>query len=131
MYISKSSYGLCKYFRFFLNFLTSWKSWVKGQWHKKSLFQIFWGNFMICALRPKKRGNIFNFLKYWYLTKSTKDTQNWICLLFLVNKSWAEAVNRQSWTFETDYTQKLHLYPVSWHKQPPDDQTVKFWHQVS
>ncbi len=33
--------------------------------------------------------------------------------------------------FETNYTQKLHFYAVSGHKQPPDDQTIQFWHQVS
>ena len=96
LYISKSSYDLCKYFRFFLNFSTSCKRLVKEQWPKKSLFQIVWLNFMICALMQKKRRNIFEFLKSWQLTKSTKDTQSRICLQFLVNKSWVEAVNIQS-----------------------------------
>ena len=33
--------------------------------------------------------------------------------------------------FETNYTQKLHFYAVSGHKQPPDDQTLQFLHKVS
>ena len=48
-----------------------------------------------------------------------------------MNKSGAQAVNSQSLTFETNYTQKLHFYAVSGHKPPPDDQTIQFWHQVS
>ena len=31
----------------------------------------------------------------------------------------------------TNYTQKLHFYVVSRHKQPPDDQTIQCQHQVS
>ena len=41
LYISKSSYDLCTYFSFFFNFWTSWKSWIKEQWSKKSPFWIF------------------------------------------------------------------------------------------
>ena len=65
------------------------------------------------------------------MNESTKDTQIWICFLLLVNKSGAKAVNSQSWTFETNYTQKWHFYAVPGHKQQPDNQTIKFWHQVS
>ena len=59
-----------------------------------------------------------------------KDTQI-CCFPLLGNKSGAGPVNSQSWTFETNYTQKLHFYAISRHKQPPDNQTIKFWHQVS
>ena len=57
------------------------------------------------------------------MNESTKDTQILIPFSLLVNKSGAKAVHSQSWTFETSYTQKLHFYAVSGHKQPPDDQT--------
>ena len=116
---------------FFLNFSTSWKSWVKEQWPTKSLFHIVWLHDLCLEAKKRRGGIIFEFLKSWWLTKSTKDTCSWIFLRFLVNKSWAEAVHGQNWTFETDNTQKLHFYAVSWHKHLPDDQTVKFWHQVS
>ena len=43
------------------------------------------------------------------MTESTKDTQIWICFGLFVNRSGAYAINSQSWTFETDYTKKLHL----------------------
>ena len=108
---------------FCLNFSTSWKSCVKEQWPKKSLFWNFWLNVMIFDLRLKRGWNILWFLKSWEMTDSTKDTQILICFLLLVNKSGAYEVNSQSWTFETNYTQKLHFYDASGHKQPPDNQT--------
>ena len=40
---------------FHLNFLTSWKSCVKEQWPKKSLFWNFWLNIMTFDSRPKKK----------------------------------------------------------------------------
>ena len=55
-----------------------------------------------------------------------KDTQSWICFQFLANHSRVYAVSSQSWTFETDYTQKLNFHAVSWHKEPPDNQTIQF-----
>ena len=41
------------------------------------------------------------------------------------------AVSIQSWTSETNYSQKLHFKAGSWHKQPPDDQTIQLWVKVS
>ena len=29
------------------------------------------------------------------------------------------------------HQKKLHFYAICWHKQPPNDQTTQFWHQVS
>ena len=60
------------------------------------------------------------------ITNKQSDTQSWICFQFLVNHSGACAVSSQSSTCETDYTQKLHFYAVSWHKQPPDNQPIQF-----
>ena len=114
---------------FLLNFSTS--CCVKEQWPKKSLFWIFLLNVMIGDSKPKRGWNIFRSLKSWYMNESTKDTEIWICFPLLVNKSGAYAVNSQSWTFETDYTQILHFYAVSEHKQSPDNQTIQFLHQVS
>ena len=51
--------------------------------------------------------------------------------LFVAYKIIDYAVSSQSWTFKTDFTQKLPLYAVSWYKQPPEDQITQFWHQVS
>ena len=116
---------------FLLNFSTSWKSCVKEQWPKKSSFWNFWLNVMICDSRPKRGWNVLRSLKSLWMNGSTKDTQIWISYLLLVNKSGAKAVNSQSWTFETNYTQKWHFYAVPGHKQQPDNQTIKFWHQVS
>ena len=50
---------------FLLNFSRSWKSCVKEQWHKKSLFWNFLLNVMICDLRPKRGWNILRSLKSW------------------------------------------------------------------
>ena len=50
---------------FLLNFSTSWKSCVKEQWPKKSLFWNFWLNIMICDSRPKRGWNILRSLKSW------------------------------------------------------------------
>ena len=50
---------------FLINFSTSWKSCVKGQWPKKSLFWHFWLNFMICNSKPKREWNIFRSRKSW------------------------------------------------------------------
>ena len=70
-------------FGLILNFSTLWKSCVKEQWPKKSLFQLFWPNVMIGHLRPKKGGL---YLSPWNLTQ------------------WPN---------------------------PPDNQTIQLWHQVS
>ena len=64
---------------FLLNFSTSWKSCVKEQWPKKSLFWNFWLNVMICDSRPKRGWNIFRSLKSWSMNESTKVTLIWIC----------------------------------------------------
>ena len=56
---------------------------------------------------------------------------NFDCLLLKLLICSPKTENSQSWTFETDYTQKLHFYAVSGHKQPSDDQTIQFGHQVS
>ena len=61
---------------------------------------------------------------------SIKETQSNIYFQFLVNLSRAYSEGSQSWTFETDYTQKLHCYAVSWHKKPPDKQII-FWLKIS
>ena len=116
---------------FLFNFSISWKSCIKDQRPKKSLFWNFWLNVMNCDSRPKRGWNILRSLKSWYMNELTKDRQIWICFPLLVNKSGAKAVNSQSWTFETNYTQTLHFYAVSGHKQPPEDQTIKCWHQGS
>ena len=49
---------------------------------------------------------------------------------FFVEKIRAQAGNSKSWTFETDYTPKLHFYVVWQHKRPPHNQTTQFWDQV-
>ena len=74
-------------FGFLLNFSASWKSCVKEQWPKKSLFQLFWLNVMICHSRPKRGWNIFESLKSCQMTESAKDKRSWICFQFLMNKS--------------------------------------------
>ena len=56
---------LTNIFCFLLNFSTSWKSCVKGQWPKKSLFWNFWLNVMICDSRPKRGCKILRSLKSW------------------------------------------------------------------
>ena len=90
-FISKSSYDLCRYFRFFLNFSTSWKSWVKEQWPKISLFSkkkyltawfVSWG---------QKRGGIYlssSNPDYWPSPQRTHKVV-YALIQFLVNKSWA------------------------------------------
>ena len=50
---------------FLLNFSTPWKSCVKEQWPKKSLFWSFWLNVMICDSRPKWGWKILRSLKLW------------------------------------------------------------------
>ena len=83
-------------------------------------------------LEAKKRAEYIwgpEIMKRWLSPKRTNKAQ--YVFIFFVNKSRAEAVISQSGTFETDYTQNLHLYAVCWHKQPPDAQTIQFWHQVS
>ena len=89
-------------FGFLLNFSASWKTGEKEQWPKKSLFQLFRLNVVICHLRPKRGWNIFESLKSCQMTESAKDKQSWICFQFLMHKSRALAVNSQSWTFETN-----------------------------
>ena len=108
---------------FLIKFSTSWKSWVKEQWTKKSLFWHFWLNIMICDSRPKEGGI---YLGPWNHDRwlSQQRTHNLNMFLFLANKSGAWAGNSQSWTFETNYIQKLHFYAFSGHKQLPDDQTI-------
>ena len=59
-------------------------------------------------------------LTSWFVAEGQKE--GWI---YLGLWNHAKAVNSQSWTFETNYTQKLHFYAVCGHKQPPDDQTIK------
>ena len=118
-------------FGFLLYFSTSWKSFEKSNDLRNYFFQLFWITVMICYSRPKIGPNIFESLKSWQITDSAKDQQGWICFQFLVSKSRAEAVNSHHWTFETYCTQNLHFYAVYWQKQPLDDQTIQFWHQVS
>ena len=129
--ITKSLYDFMNVFGFLFNFLASWKSCVKEQLPKKSLYQQFWSIVMICYLRPKRGWNKYESLKSWHMTESAKDKQSWVYIQCLVKKSRASAVISQSWTFKTNHTQNLHFYAVCWHKQPPDDQTIQFWHQVS
>ena len=50
---------------FLLNLSTSWKSCVKEQWTKKSLFRNFGLNVMICDSRPKRGWKIFRSLISW------------------------------------------------------------------
>ena len=47
------------------NFSTSWKSFVKGQWPKKSGFPNCWLNVMIWTQGQKKEWTLFETLKYW------------------------------------------------------------------
>ena len=94
------------------NFSRPWKSCVKEQWPNKSLFQFFWLNAMISYLRPNRGWNIFESLKSWQMTVSANDKQSWVCIQFLVNKSRDKTVISKSWTFETNYTQNLHWFPL-------------------
>ena len=55
---------------FLLNFSTSWKSCVKRQWPKKSLFQKCWFNVMLCDstwVKVKKSVEYLYSLKSWYI----------------------------------------------------------------
>ena len=62
-------------FGFLLNFSASWKIGVKEQWPKKSLFQLFRLNVVICHLRPKRGWNIFETLKTCQMTELQRKTK--------------------------------------------------------
>ena len=93
-------------------------------------FYYFSLNSMVLDIRPTRGWNIFGSRKSWYMTKSTaEDTQSSIWFHFLVNKSLSskqQKLNFWNWLY-----QKLAFLCRLLKKQPPENQTKQFWHQVS
>ena len=117
-------------FGLLLNFSTSWKSCVKEQWPKKYFFFILTKCHDL-LLEAKQRVEYF-----WVPEIMTDDWvrkgQTKLGRYSLFGKQIKSlSIYQSKLNFWNRLDPKIAFLYHCWHKQPPDDQTIQFWHQVS
>ena len=99
---------------FHLNFSTSWTSFVKEQWPKKSLFWHFWLYVIIFESMPKWGWINLRSLKSYLMTNSTRDTQIWICFFVVGEQFRSLSSNQSKLNFWNQLHTKIALLCRSW-----------------